>query len=337
MNYKKIYNNLIFVANTRNNNLQNYEIHHIKPKCCGGSDDDSNLVKLTYREHYLAHKLLVKIYSKNKQLAIALWLMTLTTITSIAKLQNNSTNIRQTKRIKSILESRKNKITTHEYNFSKTEYIKHMIGHDVTDQTKKLISENTKNGMLSEEVIKKCSSGSKGTRHYYNKKTLKCYKWFPGDPEIDLNVYNYGRPPMSKKQKKKISNIKTLNKTKYHNDKLQLTIDIYHNCICKVPNNWFPKKKEYKNNVIFRNLIHDVKVNLLKYNIFFNNILTYTPKEITQKKKILNPAFFDILYDKLLNWKTNTNIVDDIVFFIKDNLELVKEKANEYLTEEFKK
>jgi hypothetical protein len=39
-----------------------YEIHHIVPKCIGGCDSDFNLVKLTYREHFIAHKLLCKVF-----------------------------------------------------------------------------------------------------------------------------------------------------------------------------------------------------------------------------------------------------------------------------------
>lgn len=114
----------------------------------------------------------------------------------------------------------------------------------------------------------------------------------------------------------KISNTKKLNKTKYHNDELQLTIDIYHDYIKKIPNNWFIGKKEYKNNTLFKQILNKVKLQLLKSNIFFNNIFTYTPKEITKNKKILNPVFFDIFHDMLINWKTNTHIVDDIVDYI---------------------
>lgn len=37
------------------------ERHHILPKCMGGSKDKANLVLLTYREHFIAHWLLVKM------------------------------------------------------------------------------------------------------------------------------------------------------------------------------------------------------------------------------------------------------------------------------------
>lgn len=40
------------------------EKHHIRPRSMGGSDDPINLVKLTAREHYICHRLLVKmVYS----------------------------------------------------------------------------------------------------------------------------------------------------------------------------------------------------------------------------------------------------------------------------------
>lgn len=37
------------------------ESHHILPRSMGGSDDEGNLVNLTPREHYVAHRLLTKI------------------------------------------------------------------------------------------------------------------------------------------------------------------------------------------------------------------------------------------------------------------------------------
>lgn len=48
-----------------------YELHHIIPKCLGGGDGGSNLVKLTPREHYIAHSLLSKIYLDNHKIQYA--------------------------------------------------------------------------------------------------------------------------------------------------------------------------------------------------------------------------------------------------------------------------
>ena len=61
MDYAKHYNKLI--ARAQNRQITGYvEKHHIIPSCMGGSNDKSNLVKLTAEEHYVAHQLLVKMY-----------------------------------------------------------------------------------------------------------------------------------------------------------------------------------------------------------------------------------------------------------------------------------
>lgn len=61
MNYKKIYDSLI--ERRKASPLEGYtESHHIIPKCMGGTDNKSNLVKLSAREHFVAHQLLYKIY-----------------------------------------------------------------------------------------------------------------------------------------------------------------------------------------------------------------------------------------------------------------------------------
>lgn len=61
MNYKKIYDQLI--SNRLLNPLSKAEygeIHHIIPISLGGPDDESNIVRLTAKEHYVAHHLLWK-------------------------------------------------------------------------------------------------------------------------------------------------------------------------------------------------------------------------------------------------------------------------------------
>jgi hypothetical protein len=74
MNYEKIYNQLIDRARTRK--LEVYkERHHIIPRCIGGTDDIDNLVELTAREHFIAHKLLCKIYPNIKGIQLAFWAM----------------------------------------------------------------------------------------------------------------------------------------------------------------------------------------------------------------------------------------------------------------------
>ena len=74
MDYEQIYSQLINRARTRT--LIGYkERHHIIPRCIGGSDESSNLVELTAREHFIAHKLLCEIYPSIKGIQLAFWAM----------------------------------------------------------------------------------------------------------------------------------------------------------------------------------------------------------------------------------------------------------------------
>ncbi len=61
MNYQKIYDNLI-KKRLENPPTEKFERHHIVPRSLGGSDDKENIVKLTLREHYIAHLLLCRIH-----------------------------------------------------------------------------------------------------------------------------------------------------------------------------------------------------------------------------------------------------------------------------------
>lgn len=62
MNYPRIYNLLIAKAQTRSNLECYVEKHHVIPKALGGTDESTNLVNLTAREHFIAHMLLAKIH-----------------------------------------------------------------------------------------------------------------------------------------------------------------------------------------------------------------------------------------------------------------------------------
>ena len=74
MNYEKIYNQIIDRAKIRV--LEGYkEIHHIIPRCVGGTNDKDNLVTLTAREHFICHWLLVRMYPDNNKLWFAVNMM----------------------------------------------------------------------------------------------------------------------------------------------------------------------------------------------------------------------------------------------------------------------
>ena len=72
--YQKWYDQLIDRA--RNRTIEGYvERHHIVPKSLGGTDEKSNLVKLTAREHLIAHMLLPRFVENKKPMWHALWCM----------------------------------------------------------------------------------------------------------------------------------------------------------------------------------------------------------------------------------------------------------------------
>jgi len=70
--YTRWYYNIINRAIARNHIRQQkdgYQTHHIIPKCIGGTDDATNLVVLTYKEHRVCHCLLIKMQlTKNAEI-----------------------------------------------------------------------------------------------------------------------------------------------------------------------------------------------------------------------------------------------------------------------------
>jgi len=76
MDYKKIYDSIIERGKYRTVEIGTYyELHHIIPRCMDGSDDEINLVKLTYREHFLCHWLLHNLNKENVKIEWAFRMM----------------------------------------------------------------------------------------------------------------------------------------------------------------------------------------------------------------------------------------------------------------------
>ena len=73
--YLNLYDKFIKTRYTRELSNCIVEVHHIIPKCKGGSDDSFNLIPLTSREHFLAHLILYKSDPKNIKLKKALQAM----------------------------------------------------------------------------------------------------------------------------------------------------------------------------------------------------------------------------------------------------------------------
>ena len=62
--YTKIYYNIINLAIKQNRIKERhdgFQTHHIIPRCFGGTNDITNLVVLTYKEHRVCHRLLINM------------------------------------------------------------------------------------------------------------------------------------------------------------------------------------------------------------------------------------------------------------------------------------
>lgn len=74
MDYAAIYEQLMSRAKGRER-VGYMEKHHILPKCMGGTGNSGNLVLLTAKEHFIAHKLLVRMHPDEYGLWQALIMM----------------------------------------------------------------------------------------------------------------------------------------------------------------------------------------------------------------------------------------------------------------------
>lgn len=139
------------------------EVHHIVPIAEGGSDDASNKVRLSAREHYIAHLLLAKIYDD------------LAMYSAVMYMQCRSSTQARAFRFNSRLYASIRK----EFGAKRREYLKHnppigpkngMYGRHHREESKKKMSANKKGQRPwlgrhhSEESKKKMSHSQKGKR-----------------------------------------------------------------------------------------------------------------------------------------------------------------------------
>ena len=184
MNYQKHYDALINRARSRT--LTGYkERHHCIPRCMGGSDDKSNIVELTAREHFVCHQLLVKMYPDNQKIIYALWMM------------GNSHTIRNNKMYEWIKIRVSLSVKTNPPSPRGP-----MFGRKMSDEHKKKLSDIGKKRKVSEETKQKMRV-PKGPMSEETKNKLRVPKG-----------------PMSEEHKKKISDsIKGNKQTEEHIEK----------------------------------------------------------------------------------------------------------------------
>lgn len=148
------------------------EVHHILPKCMGGTNKKNNLVRMPVRYHIMAHLLLAQVYPDVNGLVYAAHVLVSinnsivsTNIASLIredfkKSRIGSHHSEETKR--KISESNKGKIIPKE----QVEKLRSInLGKKHSLETRRKMSEARKKENLSEETLRKLSLASTGRKH----------------------------------------------------------------------------------------------------------------------------------------------------------------------------
>lgn len=223
MDYQKIYYQLIESRKTRGIERENgYDLHHIIPKCFGGTNDKSNLVKLTPREHLIAHLLLYRIQTdKRKRFQM---------LTAVIMMKGKCENSRLYEK------ARKEFIETHRENISGK-------NHPMYGKSRKGIENPFYGKTHNEETRKRLSEYSKDKIMCKNIKTgqhlkVSIEEYKSNDDLVGITKNN----KLSKEHREKISK----NNAKVCQNKVA-TFDIYDKCFKQVPKDEYYKlrKKRY--------------------------------------------------------------------------------------------
>lgn len=214
MNYQNIYNSLIQKRQINKlHKSQCYcECHHIVPRSLNGSNDTVNLVNLTAREHYIAHRLLEKItkeqYGINSiehgKMLHAIWQMMHSK--KHKHIINSRTydflRIERSKMLSIQMSGAKNPMygksaasfmSNKKYNEWCENISKGNTGRIVTIETRQKISNSKKGSIVSQECREKISKTLTG----YKRPKEICEK-------ISKTLTGYKRPPRTLEHRRKL-------------------------------------------------------------------------------------------------------------------------------------
>lgn len=192
LNYQKIYDSLVAKCKPRGLNkkaLEGYfEKHHIVPKCLGGTDEDTNFVLFTPREHVIAHRLLWKSNPENYSL---MW--------AYARTVNSHKGI----------------LTSREVEYAKIAKSKVMSERIVSEETREKIRQTLTGHKRTEESIEKGrqkqigqkrSEETKANLKEARKKLLDSGWTVPEEARKKIGDFFRGRP-ISDEHRKKLSEV----------------------------------------------------------------------------------------------------------------------------------
>lgn len=224
-----------------------YEIHHIIPRCFGGDNSKENRIKLTTKEHMLAHYYLALMTNHIYMFQCFNYMMgaqfnKLSQIETIELEElENWAKVRDIARQRSFSLKARDTISKKAKDrwkeFNETGRI---------DEVRKNISKATKEAMKSPEAQLKVRVNL-GCRWYYNPETNIEIHWYEGDPIPD-HPWRRGRKPNSVESRKKVSEtFKKCPRKWYYNDELKInkTFKIDE----EIPEGWKPGQPyKYKKN-----------------------------------------------------------------------------------------
>lgn len=151
MNYKYHYDSLICsrkgLPRVKGEGVY-YERHHIVPRSMGGSDESSNLILLTGREHYIAHLLLWKMHPDSFAMQNAFMIMCNKKVSKV--------NSRLYDRLKSDFSKYMTENRSGENH--------HMYGKNISDEHKELLRQAQLGRVQDPETVAKRVSKTKGQK-----------------------------------------------------------------------------------------------------------------------------------------------------------------------------
>lgn len=166
------------------------EKHHIIPKSLGGSNDVSNIAKLTPREHFIAHRLLLRVTEggSRAKMTYALWRM------------SNSSNT-----------TTRHVATSYQYAEARREFQSRNKGRETSEETKIKLSIALKGKKKTQAHVENMRNGRKGFRHsgetkgamsetrkalrWYNNGTVQVFSTEPPDATFQRGRLSFTRTP----------------------------------------------------------------------------------------------------------------------------------------------
>ena len=224
--YTTWYNNIVTAAQSRTQIITYVEVHHIVPRSLGGTDDPTNLVKLTAKEHFVCHLLLTKMVtgSSKRSMCYALWGMCNQKNKYQKRHTVSSRSYQYAKDVanQSLSEQRKGKTLEELYGYDKAQILRQNFK---TRKTRSTPSPEERQDMSNR--VKKASRENPWTRHFEVNKQPKviCENC---NIEVDIGNYAKSHGIKCKRINKECRRCNTLFQTTKKENRMYCSAECYH-------------------------------------------------------------------------------------------------------------